>query len=274
MNNFHNYFSQLERKRAKKIKTETGPDQSNEQTPSNEDNVDGQNVGKLSGFGGQSDDMPSEKIGQFNSDLGDENDRESSENDDQSSCGSGDENGGKPSGEDEDDQSISESCDENDKESSENDDQSNSESGDGNDEDLSDRTCASCGKVYSKRANLNAHIKAKHSGAKYFCPVEGCGVDTTTKGSLLRHIRIKHRKVSQAHISKVSEHSFLVGDDGNYITTHEAKFAKIKRLERDLLTKNDEIASLKLQIEKLKKVNERQVKKIAQLKKNDYVSKL
>lgn len=268
------------------MKTETGPDQSNEQTPSNEDNVDGQNVGKLSGFGGQSDDMPSEKIGQFNSDLGDENDRESSENDDQSSSGSGDENGGKPSEnddqscsgsddenggkpseEDEDDQSISESCDENDKESSENDDQSNSESGDGNDEDLSDRTCASCGKVYSKRANLNAHIKAKHSGAKYFCPVEGCGVDTTTKGSLLRHIRIKHRKVSQAHISKVSEHSFLVGDDGNYITTHEAKFAKIKRLERDLLTKNDEIASLKLQIEKLKKVNERQVKKIAQLKK-------
>lgn len=108
-------------------------------------------------------------------------------------------------------------------------------------------SCDTCGRLYSKRSNLNAHIRSVHNLAKWECP--DCQEIFSTKTSLKRHIFRKHpklvkrdKKSSQAGSLKVNlnEQEYF----GMYELSDGAKLAKIRRLEKEVEGKNTKIKIL------------------------------
>lgn len=82
---------------------------------------------------------------------------------------------------------------------------------------------------------MNEHIKNKHMGRRFICPV--CSTDCTATSSLERHMKRFHQVKKEPNTSQI-------------VLSQDALLAKIKNLEKTLEAKNKEIADLKEAVKK------------------------
>lgn len=120
--------------------------------------------------------------------------------------------------------------------------------------------CKHCGKKFSKKSNLNAHIKTAHLGHRFVCQFDGCDQECTKKASLLRHINRYHSSTNNLLRSRHASRKRVVTIDlteREYFNetqlTEKAKMAKIRRLEFELKRKDETINELNKEIKNLKK---------------------
>lgn len=128
--------------------------------------------------------------------------------------------------------------------------------------------CPLCTKTYSKKSNMNAHVKIKHRLNRWVCPQAECNRMCATKASLQRHVErkhtrqnilTKHRKGSRKRSRKQMENQ-LDFNECEYFGADElsdaAKTAKIRRLEQELQREKDKTKSLEENLLQLKQENE------------------
>lgn len=96
---------------------------------------------------------------------------------------------------------------------------------------------------------MNEHIKNKHMGRRFICPV--CSIDCTATSSLERHMKHFHQVEKEPNTSLTEHEHFVAGEE--IVLSQDALLAKIKNLEKTLEAKNKEIADLKKTLKKPQK---------------------
>lgn len=104
--------------------------------------------------------------------------------------------------------------------------------------------CPHCNKTFSKKANVDEHVKIKHEHRRFICPA--CKIETSTKFAFNRHLLHQHGK---DNIGAYENEVFVLGN--GVVKTERALVAKIKRLKKEN--------------EKLKKTNDKLKQKCQQL---------
>lgn len=102
--------------------------------------------------------------------------------------------------------------------------------------------------MFSKKSNVNAHVKSVHKGHRFIC--SACEESFSAKSSLRRHFERSHVLNMDNGSTQIpyKEQEFLV-DENNLVLTDEAKTAKIIRLERKITELGEKIANILRQIE-------------------------
>lgn len=100
------------------------------------------------------------------------------------------------------------------------------------------KCCAHCRSIFSKQANLNAHIKSKHEQIRFHCTFPRCDKTFTAKCSLQRHFQNTHMDEPE---TPTAQEANELEYDADFHITESAMLTKVIRLDRRIKKLDEEI---------------------------------
>lgn len=95
---------------------------------------------------------------------------------------------------------------------------------------------------YSKKSNLQNHIKNKHKNRRFICSY--CNLENSTKFALKRHIQRRHKNIQEVTADECENYIM----DEEVVSSEKALATKVKRLMQLVACRKRHIAYLEKKI--------------------------